>query len=82
MGQVGKRKLDGNNGGKEMDEFEGLMTVEEAATKLRIAQSTVYNFINRGILPAVKMGKAIRLSPHDLRLAIDKMKKRAVGLAA
>lgn len=70
------------NGGKKMDELEGLLTVEEAAEKLRIASSTVYSFINRGILPAVKMGKAIRLSPHDLKIAIDKMKKRAIGLAA
>jgi excisionase family DNA binding protein len=79
---MGKRKLNICNGGMKMDELEGLLTVEEAAKKLRIASSTVYNFVNRGILPAVKMGKAIRLSPHDLKIAIEKMKKRAIGLAA
>lgn len=65
-----------------MDVLEDLLTVEEVAQKLRIAPSTVYNFINRGMLPAVKMGKAVRLSPRDVNLVLEKMKKRSLGMAA
>lgn len=65
-----------------MDELEALLTVEEVAKKLRIAESTVYNFINRGILPAVKMGKSVRLSPHDVKAVLERLKKRSMGLAA
>lgn len=65
-----------------MDELEELLTVEEVAQKLRIAASTVYNFINRGVLPAVKMGKAVRLSPRDVKVVLEKMKKRSLGIAA
>jgi excisionase family DNA binding protein len=71
-----------SNGGNNMDELEALLTVEEVAKKLRIAESTVYNFINRGVLPAVKMGKAVRLSAHDVSVVLEKLKKRAVGIAA
>ena len=65
-----------------MDELEGLLTVEEVAKKLRIAESTVYNFIHRGVLPAVKMGKSVRLSPHDVNVVLEKLKKRSQGIAA
>jgi excisionase family DNA binding protein len=39
-----------------------VMTIEEAASFLRVSKNTVYGYVRRGIIPARKIGKVWRLS--------------------
>lgn len=41
---------------------EGLVTVEEVAVLLRVSKSTVTRMCQRGDLPAIKAGRAWRIS--------------------
>jgi excisionase family DNA binding protein len=58
---------------------DGLITVNEAARFLGLCRSTVYNLMNQGLLPWVKIGRSRRLP----RLAVvafvaDLLKKHLV----
>jgi excisionase family DNA binding protein len=46
---------------------ERLLTVADAATFLAISRRQVYVLLDRGELPAVRVGTRIRLIPADLR---------------
>lgn len=43
-----------------------LLTVEEAAERLRLSRGFLYQLIRRGEIPTVKIGKARRIRPADL----------------
>ena len=43
-----------------------LMTVKEVARYLHVVQLTVYRMIDRGDLPAVKVGRVWRIRRQDL----------------
>lgn len=43
-----------------------LLTVEEAALKLRCGRSTIYNLMDAGALPSVKIGNLRRIRPEAL----------------
>ena len=43
-----------------------LLRVPEAADWLRLGRSTVYELINRGELPVVRVGTAVRIRVADL----------------
>lgn len=47
----------------------GTLRVEEAATLLGVSRSCVYDQIRRGVIPALKFGRARRIS----RTVIDRM---------
>ena len=51
---------------------DGLMTVEEAATYLRIGRTKVYDFMAAQDLPYVKLGKSRRIPKVALRLFAEK----------
>ena len=42
------------------------MTVGEVASVLRVSTMTVYRLINSGDLPAVRIGRSLRLRSEDL----------------
>ncbi|HAP37810.1 hypothetical protein A2574_00680 [Candidatus Shapirobacteria bacterium RIFOXYD1_FULL_38_32] len=42
------------------------LTINEAAEKLKLAKVTIYRMARRGQLPAVKLGKAWRISSQKL----------------
>ena len=42
------------------------MTVGEVAAVLRVSTMTVYRLINSGDLPAVRVGRSLRLRSEDL----------------
>ena len=48
-----------------------LMTANEVAITLRIGQSTVYQLIQRGDLPCVRIGRSVRIRPTDLDKFIE-----------
>ena len=43
-----------------------LLTVREAAERLAVSTATVYALCDRGELPHVRIGNAIRIAPADL----------------
>jgi excisionase family DNA binding protein len=51
----------------------GLMTVEEAAERLRVDPKTVYRLINMGELKAILIGRVYRVEEEDL----DEFKQQA-----
>jgi excisionase family DNA binding protein len=46
---------------------EEYLTIDETAVKLKLAKITIYRMARKGMLPAVKLGKAWRIS--NLKLA-------------
>ncbi len=49
---------------------EKLLKMSEAANRLNVSKSTVYRLIVAGTLPAIKIGKQIRIKPADLEAYI------------
>lgn len=43
-----------------------LLTVEQVAKYLKVSEQTIFSWINKGILPAVKIEKTIRINRTDL----------------
>ena len=50
-----------------------LLTVVEAAERLRVCKSTVYNLLQSGDLPAVRIRAAWRISDKDLEDYLERM---------
>jgi len=48
-----------------------LLTVSEVASYLRLAERTVREMIDRGDIPAMKIGKAYRIKRIDLESFIE-----------
>jgi excisionase family DNA binding protein len=48
-----------------------VLTVEEAAAELRIGRSAAYEAIKRGEIPAVKIGRSLRVPRHRLAAMLD-----------
>lgn len=45
---------------------EKLLTVREAADRMRVTTQTIYNWVKAGTLPVVRVGRTIRIDPKDL----------------
>ncbi len=56
-----------------------LLTSPEAAKALAISARTLWTLTKRGEIPSVKIGRAVRYDPADLRAWID---ARKAGSAA
>lgn len=48
------------------------LTINETAKKLKLAKITIYRMARRGQLPAVKLGKAWRISNVKLQQLFEK----------
>jgi len=48
-----------------------LLTARQAAKVLTICEKTLWTLTQRGEIPAVKIGRAVRYDPADLRVWID-----------
>lgn len=53
-----------------------LMTFEEAADRLRVAEVTVRRLVASGQLPAVSLGRARRIRPSDLQAFIESLGRK------
>lgn len=51
---------------------EEYLTISEAAKRLKLAKITIYRMARRGQLPAVKLGKAWRISSQKLEGLFEK----------
>jgi excisionase family DNA binding protein len=47
------------------------MTVKEVATELRLGHTKTYELIASGQLPAVRIGRSVRVTPQALREFIE-----------
>ncbi|MGI0083836.1 MAG: helix-turn-helix domain-containing protein [Nitrososphaerales archaeon] len=50
---------------------EGLLTVQEAARFLAVSVSTLYGWVWQRRVPFIKIGRALRFDPHDLKAFIE-----------
>jgi len=48
------------------------LTIDEAAKRLKLAKITIYRMARRGELPAIKLGKAWRISSKRLDELFEK----------
>ncbi len=51
-----------------------LLTAKDAAATLSISTRTLWTWTARGDLKAVRIGRAVRYDPQDLRQLIEKLK--------
>ena len=58
-----------------MESKSTLLTVPEVAQWLRVPISTVYDLVQRQILPSLKVGRALRFDPHDLEDYLRRQKR-------
>jgi excisionase family DNA binding protein len=54
-----------------------LWTCREAAAALCISERTLWMLTNEGSLPCVRIGRAVRYDPADIRTWIEAQKNRA-----
>ena len=58
---------------------ERLLTYKQAGGLLGVTERTIWTFVDRGELPAVRFGRSVRIDPADLRAYIDRCKTAAPG---
>jgi excisionase family DNA binding protein len=56
-----------------------LVTVREAARRLRLGRSATYLLIQRGELPSFKIGGSRRVAVADLREFVDRLRAEVSG---
>jgi putative molybdopterin biosynthesis protein len=54
--------------------FDPLLTYRAAAKVLGVTERTLWTLVDRGLLPAVRFGRSVRIDPADLRAFIDRSK--------
>ena len=59
-----------------------LLTPEEVAKILQVHVLTVYSYIRRGNLGAIRLGRAYRIIPQDLELFIESNRVKKAGVKA
>jgi excisionase family DNA binding protein len=52
-------------------EPEPLWDVAELCGQLRVARSTVYDWVHMGFIPHIRMGGCVRFRPSDIAVWID-----------
>jgi excisionase family DNA binding protein len=50
-----------------------LMTEQEASTYLRVCRRSLYNWRKAGLIPYIKLGKAVRFRVSEVEAAINRM---------
>jgi len=46
---------------------ERLVTISQCADRLQISERSVRRMISAGLLPAIRLGRLVRIHPRDLR---------------
>jgi excisionase family DNA binding protein len=54
---------------------EKLLTPEQVAERLQVTERTVYSWLRRGKLPALKLGRLWRIRPDDLETFLENARK-------
>jgi len=50
-----------------------LMTEQEASTYLRVCRRSLYNWRKAGMIPYIRLGKAVRFRVSEVEAAINRM---------
>jgi excisionase family DNA binding protein len=50
-----------------------LMTEQEASTYLRVCRRSLYNWRKAGLIPYIRLGKAVRFRVSEVEVAINRM---------
>jgi excisionase family DNA binding protein len=50
---------------------EKLLTPEQVAERLQVTERTVYGWLRRGKMPALKLGRLWRIRPEDLEAFLE-----------
>jgi excisionase family DNA binding protein len=50
-----------------------LITEQEASTYLRVCRRSLYNWRKAGLIPYIKLGKAVRFRVSEVEAAINRM---------
>lgn len=50
------------------------LTVKEAAEELGVVELTIHNYIKKGLLPALKLGRRVFIKRDDLDAALEGVK--------
>ena len=56
---------------------EKLLTPEQVAKRLQVTERTVYAWLRRGNLPALKLGRLWRIRPEDLEGFLESARTKA-----
>jgi excisionase family DNA binding protein len=64
------------------DPEESYLTVAEVAETLKLNQQTVRNWIDQGSLPALRVGRRVRIKRSDFQRVIDESYSGAGGSSA
>ena len=56
---------------------EKLLTPEQVAERLQVTERTVYGWLRRGKLPALKLGRLWRVRPEDLEGFLESARTKA-----
>ena len=54
---------------------EKLLTPEQVAERLQVTERTVYGWLRRGSLPALKLGRLWRVRPADLEHFLERARR-------
>lgn len=65
-----------------MNESGSLLRAKDVAEKLSLALPTIYAFAHRGLLPCVKLGRAVRFRTESIDRFLDAREKEMYGKAA
>jgi excisionase family DNA binding protein len=65
-----------------VDQEESFLTVAEVAELLKLNQQTVRNWIDQGSLPALRVGRRVRIKRSDLDRVLDNAYSGGSGSAA
>jgi excisionase family DNA binding protein len=58
-----------------------LLTVPQVADRFQVTAQTIRNWIDQGVLPALRVGRAIRVRGEDVDELIDRASAQSVSLA-
>ena len=57
-----------------------LLNAQDVAAALNIGLSTVYQLVERGELPSIRIGRSVRIRPEDLEKFIESKAQRGAAL--
>lgn len=58
-----------------------LLTVPQVAAEFQVTAQTIRNWIDQGVLPAVRVGRAFRIAREDVDALLDRAKAESDSLA-
>lgn len=59
------------------DESLDLLTVSEVAAMLRLSKMTIYRLMDRGSLPALRVGRSFRIPRDSVRALVEESARQA-----